>query len=517
MMRTIRVSGKGTPRIADPPIGEWTEAEKTMYQRDGVQMVLGGPVTQRIREHVAIVFKSGFVTGASTPEQGLVNYLLRGAYTPGMQGTIYRSSRTQDAKSYPTLEYVVLQEGQGWSQTDLRDQTVRANSKPSPEQYNALADGTELTEDELQRLARGLEVIVGWLLDFPMEPLMLAWASKAKRAGHDLNEDYRLVMCRYVLDMAQNILSGELKLTRESHDEYRLLMEFYWLLHKIPEYLLRTNSEGCAEGVMFTRFKLAGIRELWELMGGDQCAGVQTMKRRMILQLGELEKRGCVRIDQVWHIPTQLQVQAQTDRVIINLDTQLATTSLDMIKQAKFINANIQRAENWRQKIQSKAQGGEEEHKKREQRSPSVESTEIVGAKAAEKGKGKATERPTKRAKEEAGEKKPRLAKREVVVAHPDYMTVTPELWQKNKQKEGTYRYDYKSWKGVHPPNNPWLVRGSRGGAFSAKGLLWVRIPPAVEVCRRVSGTETRKSEAYEIYVPLPGDKVFRPNSMKGQ
>jgi hypothetical protein len=101
-------------------------------------------------------------------------------------------------------------------------------------------------------------------------------------------------------------------------------------------------------------------------------------------------------------------------------------------------------------------------------------------------------------------------------VAQLDYMTVTPELWQKNKQKEGTYRYDYKSWKDVQPPRNPWLVRGSRGGAFSPKGVLWVRIPPVVEVCRRVSGTETRKSEAYEIYVPLPGDKVFRLNNMKG-
>jgi hypothetical protein len=141
---------------------------------------------------------------------------------------------------------------------------------------------------------------------------------------------------------------------------------------------------------------------------------------------------------------------------------------------------------------------------------------EVVGARAAEKGKAKATTRPSKRVKEEVGEEKPRLAKREVAVAHPDYMTVTPELWQKNKQKEGTYRYDYESWKGVQPPRNPWLVRGSRGGAFSAKGLLWVRIPSVVEVCRRVLGTETRKSEAYEINVPLPGDNVLRLNSMKG-
>jgi hypothetical protein len=77
MVREIRVPGKETPRIADPPTDEWTEAEKTMYRRDGVQMVLGGQaVTLRIREHVAVVFKSGYVTGASSPEQGLVNYLL---------------------------------------------------------------------------------------------------------------------------------------------------------------------------------------------------------------------------------------------------------------------------------------------------------------------------------------------------------------------------------------------------------------------------------------------------------
>jgi hypothetical protein len=38
-----------------------------------------------------------------------------------------------------------------------------------------------------------------------------------------------------------------------------------------------------------------------------------------------------------------------------------------------------------------------------------VESTEIVGAsETAKKGKGKVTERSTKRAKEEAGEEKPR-------------------------------------------------------------------------------------------------------------
>jgi hypothetical protein len=43
----------------------------------------------------------------------------------------------------------------------------------------------------------------------------------------------------------------------QNHDEYRLLVEFYWLLHKIPEYLLLTIAESCAEGVKFTGFKIA--------------------------------------------------------------------------------------------------------------------------------------------------------------------------------------------------------------------------------------------------------------------
>lgn len=80
MVRRIRVPGKEILVMADPSIPEWTNAEKAMYQRDGVQMVLDGPVTQRIREHVAVLFKSRFVMGAPNAEQGLVNYLFREIY-----------------------------------------------------------------------------------------------------------------------------------------------------------------------------------------------------------------------------------------------------------------------------------------------------------------------------------------------------------------------------------------------------------------------------------------------------
>jgi hypothetical protein len=100
-----------------------------------------------------------------------------------------------------------------------------------------------------------------------------------------------------------------------------------------------------------------------------------------------------------------------------------------------------------------------------------MESTEMVGAKAGANGKGKAVERPSTRVKEEPLEEKQKLARREVAMAQPHYMTVTRELRQKNKQLGETYCYDYQLWKRVQPSRNPsWLVRGSEGGPFPPKG-----------------------------------------------
>jgi hypothetical protein len=66
---------------------------------------------------------------------------------------------------------------------------------------------------------------------------------------------------------------GEAHLAKDETDAHKLLVEYYWMLHKIPEYLLRINSEGCAERVNFMGPQLGGLRELWELMGGFNSAG----------------------------------------------------------------------------------------------------------------------------------------------------------------------------------------------------------------------------------------------------
>jgi hypothetical protein len=75
-------------------------------------------------------------------------------------------------------------------------------------------------------------------------------------------------------------------------------------------------------------------------------------------------------------------------------------------------------------------------------------------------------------------------AKAKEVETPPDFMEVDPKAWQENKQREGTYRYNYSAWKDDNTPHNPWLVRGNRAGLYMAQGPLWVRVPGVVETCR---------------------------------
>jgi hypothetical protein len=63
------------------------------------------------------------------------------------------------------------------------------------------------------------------------------------------------------------------------------------------------------------------------------------------------------------------------------------------------------------------------------------------------------------------GKKESKQAKAEKVETPPDLMEVSSKGWQDNKQREGTYRYNYSVWKSVQPPPNPWLVRGTWQGS----------------------------------------------------
>jgi hypothetical protein len=270
------------------------------------------------------------------------------------------------------------------------------------------------------------------------------------------------------------------------------------MLHKIPEYLLRTDSEGCAERVNFMGPQLAGLRELWELMAGFNSAGTQTLLHRMAIQLRELERSGCVRLDQVWNIPTAEAQQTAMDMAITKFRRDLRVTSGEWVEKVDRLREQVQKA---------LAQNQEFYHKRhaRKERSPSADSTEIVEVAPWEKGKEVVGKRESKRAKAE-------VVETPEVETPPDLMEVNPKAWQENKKREGTYRYNYSAWKDVKPPHNPWLVRGNRAGLYMAQGPLWVRVPQVVETCRKVYGgtASSSKIQAFELYVPLPGGKVHK-------
>jgi hypothetical protein len=53
----------------------------------------------------------------------------------------------------------------------------------------------------------------------------------------------------------------------------------------------------CCEGLDYMGERQAGLQELWDIIAKTNLAGVQTLQRRMMLQLGELERGGCIRLD----------------------------------------------------------------------------------------------------------------------------------------------------------------------------------------------------------------------------
>jgi hypothetical protein len=118
------------------------------------------------------------------------------------------------------------------------ERLARNSVVPTPAQIQSLANETELTADELEQFARGLVVLVDWLVDLPVIPPRIeAWRAEARRT-HKYRVEYRLSILRYVAAMVESIMARTCLLDEQSSIEHRLLVEFYWLLHKIPEYLV---------------------------------------------------------------------------------------------------------------------------------------------------------------------------------------------------------------------------------------------------------------------------------------
>jgi hypothetical protein len=78
--RVTPKKGKKQTPLHDNPESDLSDDLKAKYLREGVSMVLGGPVTKNIRQRVKLVFESDYCKDVE-PEQGLVNYIFRGVFT----------------------------------------------------------------------------------------------------------------------------------------------------------------------------------------------------------------------------------------------------------------------------------------------------------------------------------------------------------------------------------------------------------------------------------------------------
>jgi hypothetical protein len=314
--------------------------------------------------------------------------------------------------------------------------------------------------------------------------------------------------------MAESIMAGTCLLNEQSSMEHRLLVEFFWQLHKIPEHLLQTNCGHRCDGLEFMGERQAGLLELWDIIcskdvAKTNLARVQTFQRRMMLQLEELEREGCIRLDQVWNAPSNDELAKEYLAVNQRMLDVLEGPSKKFQERSQANQANLQAA------LQSlaKATTPTDQDRARKERSPSLEVVES-GAKAASKAVGES--RQMKRAREEKGMAQ-KTARRALAPPKTDYKLVYLEEWEQAKQTEGTCRYDHQGWR--EDQTDPWSIRGNRSGTIQRRATLYVRIMSVVQVCRKVSG----KSPAFEIYVSLPPaptprkGTIVQLNSLKGQ
>jgi hypothetical protein len=68
-----------------------------------------------------------------------------------------------------------------WTPEEKGKRLARNQVVPTEAQAQSLANGTELTADELEQFARGLVILVDWLVDLPMiHPGTKAWTAEAR-------------------------------------------------------------------------------------------------------------------------------------------------------------------------------------------------------------------------------------------------------------------------------------------------------------------------------------------------
>jgi hypothetical protein len=153
------------------------------------------------------VLESDFCQGVS-PEQGLVNFIFRGVSTQGLDLEFFMIHRAQGPAVYPSWSAIYLHDGMQWTSGEKSERLARNLVVPMHAHVQSLAKGTELTADELEQLARGLVILVHWLVDLPVNPPEIeGWTAEARRT-HKNHLEYHLSILRYIAAMAQSIMAG---------------------------------------------------------------------------------------------------------------------------------------------------------------------------------------------------------------------------------------------------------------------------------------------------------------------
>jgi hypothetical protein len=218
----------------------------------------------------------------------------------------------------------------------------------------------------------------------------------------------------------------------------------------------------------------------------------------MMLQLSYLEREGCIRLDQVWNTPNYTEMDQAYLAASDQMADLLTTPNEQFQSRAHVISQELGQA----LKDMAKGETPKVKAQTRRERSPSKEMVDS-GARAA--GKGQEESRQQKRAREEKGAVQ-QTAKRTLEPPKPEYLLVSPEEWE--KQKEGTYRYDHKKW--CEDGKDPWSIRGNKIGGLRAGGTLWLRIPSVVQPCRKVSGKSRGKSAAGRMRSTSPSRRTVK-------
>jgi hypothetical protein len=112
--RVTPTKGKRETRMHDEPDEDWPEDLQAEYRSAGVQMVLGGPMTQGIRKQTRAMLESKFCQGVS-PEQGLVNFIFRGVFAQGIDSEFFMTLRTHRPTVYLSWSAIYLQDGMRWT------------------------------------------------------------------------------------------------------------------------------------------------------------------------------------------------------------------------------------------------------------------------------------------------------------------------------------------------------------------------------------------------------------------